>query len=230
MSTKMNLIKKEAVAQAILETYKVAREINRAVGCELHDDYKDHALNLVLSEYKEGKKALAEGDLIEVVDSICDQLVTGAELLMIEDGNTDLLLDTPKYFNLYLTIEELFPLAGAELEKYSSDKGKAIDYLGLVEDMAMVVNADMVACLKSVNLSNLSKFVKVGECENPDLECDRIEDLGRYENVYYEEIELFGEKHYVFKSTYDKSTDEHFVKGKYLKAFTFFEPELIVYG
>ncbi len=221
-NVKLNKSTKAEVAQAILQTYVTSRAINEAVGNDLHMDSYSHQRNLVESELKEGEKALLEKDLKESVDAIGDLLVTLCEVIMIEDGDTALLKNAPKYLNEEeKTVEQLF----SEARRYFNQENN-IDMLGGVEDLCVAVNYDMIYALGQICSSNLSKFPLIKECEDPDAEADRIEDEGRYENVYFEEITLLGEQRYVFKSTYDKKMDEHFPKGKYLKAFTFFEPEL----
>lgn len=216
---------KREKAHAILQTYKISSEINRCVGNELTEEYAENQHNLAESEFNEAIIAIENNDLIELQDSIADILVTLSECLMIQDGNTFLLENAPKYLN-----EDEKPVEEYVYEAYRHFREhNYVDALGCIEDAVDAVEGDIVSYLSAVNLSNISKFPTIETTDiDPEIECERIEEEGRYQDVYFEEGELCGKRVYVFKSKYDKENNERFPKGKYLKPSCFKEPQEIL--
>ena len=217
----MNLSRatKQQKAEAILKSYITASEINRCVGNELTEDFEENQHNLAESEFKETILAIENNDLTELQDGICDLIYTVSECVMIQDRDTYLLKNAPKYLN-----EEELPVEQLIYQAYRDFREKNyVDALGAIEDAVDAVEGDIVTYLDNVDKSNLSKFPKVDGVD-PEKEADWIESQGRYHDVYFEEGELFGEKVYVFKSTYDSKTGERFPKGKYIKPSCFKEP------
>ena len=222
---KLSRTTKQEKAHAILQTYKISSEINRCVGNELTDEYAENQHNLAESELKESILAIEKNDLVELHDGIADVCVTLSECLMIQDGNTFLLENAPKYLN-----EEEKPVEECVYEAYRHFRERNyVDALGCIEDAVDAVEGDIVDYLNAVQLSNLSKFPEIETTDiDPELECERIEEKGRYQDVYYEEGELCGKRVYIFKSKYDKENNERFPKGKYLKPSCFKEPQEIL--
>lgn len=224
----MNKESKKDVAVAIQDFYKDVFEFNKIAGRTLHESEFDNQLNTVVEEAKELKTGLEENNIVEVVDAICDSLYTASFAVGILDGNDDITKNPPKYLNsCEIPVEELIPAALSHLEE-----GNVVDFLGTVEDMCTVVNADIIYCLDQVSKSNLSKFPLTCDVDDPDLVCDEIEGLGRYDNVSYTEATKFGEPCYVFKATVDKSNSNKYPNGKVVKPpvkYGYFEPSLAVY-
>jgi hypothetical protein len=217
---KLSRATKQEKAAAILETYLISSAINRCVGNELTEEYEQNQHNIAESEFKETMLAIENNDLEQLHDGLGDLLVTVSECLMIQDRDTYLLKNLPHYINT-----EEKPVEELVYEAYRFFRERNyIDALGLIEDAVDAVEGDIISYLHAINLSNLSKFPKVGTVD-PEVECDKIEAQGRYTDVYFEEGELRGERVYVFKSKYDSKNKERFPKGKYLKPSTFREPQ-----
>lgn len=227
----MNKDNREEVAQSILELYKNTRMVNTIAGNKsLCLSRLPNQVETVKAELKELNLGIKEDNLGEVVDGCCDLLVTLSEAVMIQDQNTALLEDTPKYLNSQgATVEELVEDINDAVNSYNY-----IDALGYTEDLCFQLNADMVWNNNQVASSNLSKFITVEELDaSPETEfsiCEAIEAQGRYTDVYAEVTEFEGTEWVVFKSKYDKENDEHYPKGKFLKnTLTFQEPQLVIY-
>jgi hypothetical protein len=227
----MNKDNKQELCKAIQDLYINTRKVNSIAGNSSLDKSRfANQLETVKAELKETNKGLKEGNLGEVVDGCGDLLVTLSEFIMIIDGNTDLLHNPPQYLNSQgASVEEL-----VEGINDAVNSSNFIDALGLTEDLAFQLNADMVHNLYSIGTSNLSKFILAKDLdESSETEfsiCETIEAKGRYTDVYSETTTFDGEDWVVFKSKYDVENDEHYVKGKFLKCFlTFQEPELIIY-
>lgn len=224
----MNRETKKDLGLAIQLFYKDVFEFNKIAGRTLHESEYENQLSTVKEEAKELATGLAENDLVEVVDAIADSLFTASFAVGILDGSDAITKNAPKYLNTSETpVEELIPEALEYLEQ-----GNMIDFLTTVEDMCIVVNADVPYCLDQVSKSNLSKFPLVKDISDPDEVCSQIEDLGRYDNVSYSESSKFGEPCYVFKATLDKSNSTNYPNGKVVKPLEehgYFEPSIAVY-
>lgn len=216
------------LAETILEVWNVSDAINMTVGLDTSsEDQLEHQKNVAFSEYKEGMLAIFENNEAEKYDALIDLHVTVPTCLMMYSGNKDLLLEAPRGINLQgKGFNELLHLSQeAFLEEKDGFAKRYIDAVDYLVDATMSVDLDInkvISYAKAVNTSNTSKFAIVGTVD-PELECDKIELKGRYDEVYFEEGELLGNKVYIFKSKYDKQTKEHFANGKYLKPSTFID-------
>jgi hypothetical protein len=227
----MNKESSKVLAKAIQDLYINTRKVNSISGnASLVKSRLPNQIELVKAELKELNQGMKEGNLGEVCDGCGDLLVTLSETIMILDGNTDLLLNSPKYLNAQeADVEELVGDINDAV-----NLGKWIDALGATEDLAAQLNADMVSNCDSIGESNLSKFILAKDLdESAETEfsiCEFIEEQGRYTEVYSEITEFQGEDWVVFKSKYDKENDEHYPLGKFLKcSLTFKEPEITIY-
>ena len=229
--SKMNKDNKQELCKAIQDLYINTRKVNSIAGNSSLDKSRfTNQLETVKAELKETNKGLKDGNLGEVVDGCGDLLVTLGELIMIIDGNTDLLLNPPQYLNSQgASVEEL-----VEEINDAINTNNFIDALGSTEDLAFQLNADMVQNCYSIGSSNLSKFILAKDLDDSDETeftiCEFIESKGRYTDVYAETTEHEEEEWIVFKSKYDNENDEHYPKGKFLKCpLTFQEPNIIIY-
>jgi len=218
--TKLSRSNKAEKAAAIQQVYITARNINACVGNELTAEYEDNQFALTESEFLETVKAINENDIVELHDGLGDILTTLSELVCIVDGDDYLTKNAPLYLN-----ESERSVDDLVYEGYRFFRERNyVDALGAIEDAVDSVEGDIVAYLHAVNKSNLSKFPEVGTVD-PEVEADKIEEKGRYKDVYFEEGELLGKQVYIFKSKYDSKNNERFPKGKYLKPSSFREPQ-----
>ncbi len=229
--TQLNIVDKAAVAVAIQELYINTLKVNSIASSEpLSMDRFENQLETVKAELKELNAGMLANDPVEIVDGCIDLLVTISFLIMLQDGNDSLTKDAPKYLNTSgSSVEQL-----VDEINIAMGEGSYIDMLGLVEDMASQLNADMSASIASVGASNLSKFITLKDLEDTEFDeaylCADLEAKGRYKDVYSERVEFEGETWVVLKSKYDITNDEHYPKGKFLKiGLTFQEPTIIVY-
>lgn len=221
--------KKNQLAEALLETWKISDEINVAVGLTTDSDEQlPHQIEVAFGEFKEGVQAIKDFNEEEIYDAICDLNVTVIPCAMMYAGNKSL-LDEPHPYELNPEGKDFNELIHDAQREFLSTKygvrhfASCVDY---VCDLSAASNIDqdkMIKYLNSVNKSNLSKFPEVGSVD-PENECELIEEKGRYTDVYFEESELLGKKVYIFKSNYDKKNNERFTNGKYLKPSCFKEP------
>ena len=224
MGANLNKPTKKQIAKAIQELYINTFEFNNIANKPLHTDSLPDQLNVALEETDELVLAVKTKDLKATGDAIVDCLVTDCFLVGIQDGNDDITKNPPLYLNESdSTIEELLPEAIHHLKEEYDAEGNITKYrdyfefLSTIEDMCAIVNLNIIDTMKSVGESNLSKFPLIVDVEDPELICEAIEDLGRYDNVTYEESVKFGEPCYVFKATYDKENDKRYIKGKIVK-------------
>lgn len=231
MPYKLDKETNDDLAKAIQDLYISTRKFNILGGNEkLCKERLPNQIELVKAELKETSKALEENDLVGMVDGCGDLLVTLSEAVTIQDGNTSLLQDPPKYLNAGCrNVEQLMGDINHAVENENW-----IDALGATEDLAAQLNAEMPHNLHSIGESNLSKFIKVSDLENSaDTEFSIISDIeaqGRYTDVYDETVMYEGEEYLTFKTKYDQLNNESYPKGKIIKPIGWFkEPELVVY-
>lgn len=231
MTYKLDKETNDDLAKAIQNLYINTRKFNTLGGnSKLCKERLPNQVELVKAELKETNKALENNDLVGLVDGCADLLVTLAESVMIQDGNTYLLDNPPKYLNS--GCRNVHQLIGDI--NYYVENDNYIDALGATEDLAAQLNGEMVFNLKSVAESNLSKFIKASDLEaSVDTEFSIIEDIeaqGRYTDVYDETVEYEGEEYIVFKTKYDQQNNEKYPKGKIIKPVGWFkDPEFVVY-
>lgn len=224
----LNKDTKKDLGLAIQNFYKEVFEFNKIGGRTLHESEYENQFKTVWEEAQELKSGLEDGNIVEVVDAICDSLFTASFAVGLLDGNDGITKNPPIYLNeKEVPVEQLIPEALAYLEE-----GNMIDFLTTVEDMCSVINADMPYCLNQVSKSNLSKFLLVKDTPDPDLVCEEIEDQGRYDNVTFTESTKFGEPCYIFKASTDKLNGTNFPNGKIVKPLErhgYLEPSICVY-
>lgn len=219
----------ENLQQTILDTWTISDAINTAVGLTTDSDEQlEHQFEVAYSEYKETIKAIKEDDDIEKFDGLVDLHVTVPTCQMMYAGNKDLLLENPRIQSTGKTFNRLINESQSYMLETEHDIRYFIDAVDCLVDATVALcpsqgsQEKLLKYFNAVNVSNLSKFPEVGSLD-PDMECEKIEDVGRYEEVYWEETELLGKAVYVFKSKYDKKNNERFVSGKYLKPPTNFK-------
>ncbi len=229
--TQLNIVDKAAVAVAIQELYISTRKFNIVGGkAELSMDRFEDQLELVKAEVKEINQALADNNLVEIVDGALDIAITACELIMCIDGNTSLLEDKPLYLNSAgLDVVTLIGNINSSMED-----ANYIDVLNYTEDLIYQINASMVENCEEVCASNLSKFLTLTDLHDSDYTtefiCKDIESKGRYANVYTEEVAVDGTVYVVFKSKFDMQNNENYPVGKILKCpLSFKEPVLVVF-
>lgn len=231
---KLNKESKKDISVAIGDLYRATRKINILAGNASLDSSR---LETQLAAVEEELQELIDGyearDLVMMCDAVVDSLVTVSETISLLDQEAWLTQDNPLPYLLNKDDTCVEVLIRKTAEYYNEDN--FIDLLGVLEDIAVSINAPMCDNIYSVIDSNNSKFITTKELdESGETEftlCEKIESQGRYEDVYSEIVEYEGEEYVVFKSKYDKKNDKSFPQGKFIKPLGFFkEPEIKGYA
>ncbi|ATN93518.1 hypothetical protein [Pseudoalteromonas phage J2-1_QLiu-2017] len=224
-------VQKPQLSAAILDLYKGSRLFNQAANGGLSKERLENQLNTVKEEAKELLISHQEKNRLELVDAIIDCLYTGSELVMIIDGNEDLLEDTPKFYEEDLENSEatLFACLGALAA------GNYYSFLCYAEDLAATIEGyDMAGAVKHISDSNDSKFVPISWLEENDLTIKEMELTilreGRYTEVFSKKVDYKGVPSVVFMAKFDKQENTRYEQGKVVKPKGYFiEPNLALF-
>lgn len=167
-------------------------------------DLEDTYLGLIREEGKEYFKAVAEGNLVEQLDAVCDLLYVGGFYACITKGSTT---------HRESWVSSLHSLITNPADRYYSYP----DLLEMLQDYS-VRNFDIVGAFSRVTKSNMSKAPLSYEVD-PIWEMEELLEQGRYGGITFD---IVGGR-VIFTATKDKETGETFSKNapKILKPSTF---------
>ena len=161
---------------------------------------------LIEEEYRELVEATTYA---EMIDACVDIFVTAAMEFYNKFGE----------YNNEFRPDIVTIASGVDLIGTAIDMEEHWRVYPLIESILRMCKFDVDGALEEVNKSNWSKFANVKDFDNDEVymykECERIESLGRYKDVYFEVVEHEGEQLVVFKDGNEKI----------LKPFSFVEAD-----
>lgn len=145
---------------------------------------------LIEEEYRELKEAT---NIVEMVDALADLFVVSAQEYYNEFGD----------YNRDFRPDIVTIASGVDLIGTAIDMEEHWRVYPLIESILRMCKFDVDGVLKEVSRSNFSKFACVEYFGNDEVymykECERIENEGRYKDVFFEIVEHRGEEFVVFK-------------------------------
>lgn len=237
-----SLIKKEdVVKQALTKLYQGVRATNEFLGLKNSQELQSTYYKLRIEEVSELFTAIDNVDKVEFLDAVVDGLVVvGYEYFLNYDLYPELTPVSHKVYRTKYILNKIF--------KYYETEIMCGLTLGWLEELFNQLDIDHMKSVDEVLESNMSKFPTVtelwsssdltggfsfGEYTKGDLfnfECNKIENQGRYIDVYHEirYDESIQDDRVIFWAKGEKQPDgsiKEFKAPKYVKPCTFKEPD-----